>query len=242
MEITILEDLGLTQAEIKVYLSLLELGPSNAGDILRKCQLQNSVMHRALNTLLEKGLANYILEGRRRIYQGTDPENFFDFIDNKKESFAKILPELKNKQKFAKVKEKATIYRGTRGITEVYRRLRETKAKEYLSFGGGEQCEKRMGTVWWNNHHTKRIAKKLSSKQVFDETVKKFGEKLVKRPISRVRYLPAEFAQFQETVIVGNLVAVTIFTGNAYSLLIEDKLVAQGYKKHFELLWKTAKI
>ena len=62
MDTSILEDLGLTQAEIKVYIALLELGSSSAGQILEKSGLQNSVVHRALNSLIEKGLISYILE------------------------------------------------------------------------------------------------------------------------------------------------------------------------------------
>jgi sugar-specific transcriptional regulator TrmB len=240
MDTTILEDLGLTQAEIKVYLALLELGSGGAGDVLSHCRLQNSVMHRALNSLIEKGLINYILEGRRKIYQATKPENFYNYIDDKKKRFEQVLPELKAKQEFSKAKEQATIYKGTRGIDEVYRQLREEKGKEYLSFGGGAQCLERMGDAWWTNHHLKRIEIGLLSRQVFDETVKGFGVKLIKKSISKVRYLPADFAQFQETVIVGNLVAITMFTEHAYSVLIRDPLVAAGYKKHFEVLWKSA--
>jgi len=114
-------------------------------------------------------------------------------------------------------------------------------AKEYLTFGGGYMCEERMGTEWWEGMHTKRIANKLPSRQVFDETVRKFGVNLVKRPISKVCYVSKEFAQFQETIIAGDYVAIAVFTENAYGFLIKDPLVAEGYKKHFELLWKTAK-
>lgn len=241
MDTTILEDLGLTQSEIKVYLTLLELGSASAGKILEKCNLQNSVMHRALNSLTNKSLINYIFEGRRKIYQATDPENFLNFIDNKKSRFEEILPELKDRQKIAPEEEKATIYKGIRGINEVYRQLRNKKGEEYLSYGGGEECEKRMGSAWWNNHHIKRIKNKLPSRQVFDETVRIFGNELIKKQISKVKFLPADFAQFQETVIMGDLVAITLFTKNAYSILIRDKLVAEGYKKHFEVLWKSAK-
>ena len=99
MDIEILEDLGLTQSEIKTYLTLLELGSSTAGPILEKSNLQNSVVHRALNSLIEKSLITYVLEGNRKIYQATDPENFNLFIDEKKRKFQEILPELKEKQK-----------------------------------------------------------------------------------------------------------------------------------------------
>jgi len=241
MDIGILEDIGLTKAEIKTYIALLELGSSSAGHIIDKSALQNSVVHRALNSLIEKGLISFIREGKRNIYKATDPDNFCTFIDDKKRRFEEILPELKQKQQKVRIPTEAAVYKGVRGVDEVYRQLRDEKGDEYLSFGGGEQCEKRMSTAWWNNHHIKRIKNRLPSRQVFDETVRKFGDTLIERTISRVRYLPAEFAQFQETVIVGNLVAITIFTENPYSVLIRDKSVSEGYKKHFELLWKLAK-
>lgn len=241
MDISILEELGLTNAEIKVYIALLELGSSTAGPIREKSKLQNSVVHRALNSLIEKGLVNFILKAKNRIYQATDPENFFNFIEDKKRRFKEILPELKEKQEFSRETENATIYKGVRGIKEIYNIMVNSGAKEYLTFGGGHMCEERMGTEWWASMHTKRIANKLPSRQVFDETVRIFGTDLTKRPISKVRYVSKEFAQFQETVIVGDYVAINVFTENAYGFLIKDPLVAEGYRKHFELLWEKAK-
>jgi len=67
MDTQILEDLGLTNAEIRVYVALLELGSSSAGKIIEKSGLQNSVVHRALNSLIEKGLISYIKEGKRTL-------------------------------------------------------------------------------------------------------------------------------------------------------------------------------
>ena len=63
----VLEELGLTSGEVKVYLALLELGPSSAGEIIEKSRLQNSVIHFCLNRLKEKGLVSYIKKGRKRI-------------------------------------------------------------------------------------------------------------------------------------------------------------------------------
>lgn len=241
MDIEILEDLGLTQAEIKVYLTLLELGTSAAGKILEKSKLQNSVVHRALNSLIEKSLINFVLEGKRKIYQATNPEHFFNFIDDKKERFRQILPDLKKKQFFAKEKEKASIYKGIRGIKEVYNLMINTKAKEYNTFGGGYPCVNLMGEAWWLNLHQRRIANKLPARQVFDETIRKVGNNINRLPISKVKFLAKEFFQAQETVIVGDKVAITVFTESPYAFLIEDKTVAEGYRKYFELLWRLAK-
>jgi len=241
MDITILEDLGLTRAEIRVYMTLLELGTSTAGSVLDKSGLQNSVVHRAFNSLIEKGLINYVLEGKRKLYQATDPENFYHFIDEKKRRFSEILPELKKKSNMLKKKEIASVYKGVRGIKEVYNIMISVSGEEYNTFGGGYPCVDLMGEDWWLNLHERRIAGRLPSRQVFDESVRKTGLVISKKRMSKIRYLAKEFAQFQETVIVGDYVAIAVFTENPYAFLIKDKFVAEGYKKYFEALWKMAK-
>lgn len=240
MDMQIFEDLGLSQAETKTYLALLELGTSTAGPILEKSGIQNSVVHRALHSLIEKGLINYVIEGRRRLYQATDPENFIRFIDDKKIRFQDILSELKEKQQFSKKTESATIYKGTRGITEVYNLMVKQKG-EYNTFGGGEECVSRMGMSWWLNIHTKRVANKLRARQVFDEGVRKDATDIESKSLTKVRYLAKEFASFQETVIVGDYVAITVFTQEPYSFLMHDHKVAESYRKYFALLWNMAK-
>jgi len=241
MDTSILEDLGLTHAEIKVYIVLLELGSSSAGQILEKSQLQNSVMHRALNSLIEKGIISYILQGKKKIYQASNPENFHDFIEEKKKRFDELLPELKARQKTAKKAVVGEIFKGKKGITQLYTTLLNSGGKEYNTFGGGSQVTYDvMGETWWKNLHAKRIEKRIPCRQVFDETIRKFGNELNKKPLTKIRFLPKEYAQLQETIIIGDFVGIAIFTENPYGILIKDKVVADGYRKQFEILWDKA--
>ncbi|MDD5022860.1 MAG: helix-turn-helix domain-containing protein [Candidatus ainarchaeum sp.] len=242
MESSILEDLGLSKAEINVYISLLELGTSSAGAILQRCRLQNSVTHRALNSLIEKGLITYIIEGKRKIYQAVSPDFFYDFIEDKKRRFELILPELKKKREAVDIRTEATIYKGKKGIWQIYNDLLNSDGKEYLTFGGGKQVTYSvMGEEWWKLLHSKRILKKIPARQVFDESIREFGEELKKRPLSKVKFLSQEFEQLTETIICGNAVGIVMFTENPYGVLIRDKVVADSYRKNFKILWEKAK-
>lgn len=242
MDTSILEDLGLTNAEIKVYIALLELGNSSAGPLLEKTKLQNSVVHRALHSLIEKGLISFILEGKRRLYQASDPQNFYTYLENKKERFNQILPKLEEKRKESKIKKETNVFRGKKGINQIYTELLNSGGKEYNTFGGGKVVTYNvMGEDWWRNLHIRRIAKKIKSRQVFDETIKDFGKELDKMPFTNIKFLPQEFAQLTETVITGDFVGIIIFTSEPYGILIHDKEVADGYRKHFELLWASSK-
>ena len=90
MDTSILEDIGLTNAEIKVYMALLELGSSSAGPIIEKSKLQSSVVHMTLNKLLDKGFISFTKAGQRRLYQATNPKHIIEFIEGKKERFEEI--------------------------------------------------------------------------------------------------------------------------------------------------------
>src|SRR3989338_2345321 len=242
MDMSILEDLALTNGEIKVYLALSELGSSLAGLIIEKTNLQNSVVHRALHSLIAKGLITYSIEGRGRTYQISDPRNFIGYLEDKKRKFEEIIPELEKRKKAAKEIKEAITFKGKKGITQMYMELLNSNGKEYNTFGGGKRVTfDIMGETWWRNLHIKRIGKKIKSRQVFDITIEAYGESLNKLPYTEIRFLPQEFEQLSETVIIGDYVAIAIFTKDPYGILIHYKDAAEGYRKHFELLWKSAK-
>lgn len=242
MDFEILEDLGLSQSEIKVYTKLLEIGTSSAKDIIYKSKLQNSVVHRALNSLIEKGIINYILKGKHKVYSATDPEFFFTYIEDKKKQFENIFPRLKEKQRLQKKETQTSMFKGKRGISEVYHKLISQSKGEFLTFGGSKETTDFMGLVWWQNMYAKRINNKLSQRHIASTEVLPYIDSFLKMKLTNMRFLPKEkFSQYQETAIIDDFVAITIFADEGYTILIENKEVADGYRKNFEMMWNLAK-
>jgi len=56
----ILEEIGLEHIEAKIYLALVELGETTAGDIAKKTNLQRSTTYLYLEKLIKLGLVSYI--------------------------------------------------------------------------------------------------------------------------------------------------------------------------------------
>ena len=242
MNISILEDLGLTRSEIKTYICLLELGMSQAGKIIQQSNQQNSAVHRALKSLIQRGLVSYILQGKHKTYVATEPEYFLKFIEEKKNRFESILPELKQKQLTQSKETQTSMFRGKKGINEVYKKLISISAIEMITFGGSKETSDFMGLTWWMNIYQKRIANKLKLRHLASDEVLPYIKPFAKMKLTKIKVLPKEhFSQYQETAIVGDYVAITVFADEGYSILIHNKQVADGYKKNFEMLWKQAK-
>lgn len=238
MDHKILEDLGFTNAEIKVYLSLLELGSSTAGPIIEKSGLQSSVVHATLNRLLEKGLLSFILEGQRKHYQAADPKHIIDIITQKKEQFEKILPELLLKQKIAKEKPSAQLFQGIKGIKELLNILLEAGGKEHHTFGSTKESLM-LGDAWWVNYHKRRAEKKIKAELLFNESLASWkAEK--KYPLSEVKYTKAGFEPLTETIIRNDKIGIIIWTEKPLGILIQNKIAAESYDQFFRVLWKNA--
>lgn len=238
MDTSILEDLGLTGVEIKVFLTLMDLGSSSAGPIVEKSGLQNAVVHRAFHSLAEKGFITYIYKGKIKVYQAIEPKLLLNFLDDKKARLEKILPELEAKRGLQKEKPKAVIFQGSRGIKELLNLMLETDKKEYVSYGGAQKSDEILGTYFWENFHKKRIKKKIKAKLLFHASLKWWGEQLNKKPLTKVKFTQKEFEELTETVICGDKVGIIIYLDNPFGFLIKEENAAESYRKFFELLWK----
>ncbi|MBI2573653.1 hypothetical protein HYV86_07345 [Candidatus Woesearchaeota archaeon] len=235
MDAQILEDIGLTTAEIKVYLTLLELGSSTAGPIIEKSRLQSSVVHMTLIKLTSKGFITSIQEGKRHHYQATNPNNIVNFINEKRDRFQQLLPQLLVKQQQAKAKPEVTLYRGIKGIKELLLELLNAGGSEHHTFGSSKKSLM-LGDAWWVHYHKQRAAKKIKAKLLFNESLKAWNAE-AKYPLAQVKYTKQGFEPLTETIIRNDKVGIIIWTDNPIGTLIHQKEAAESYDQFFTLMW-----
>lgn len=239
MDTTILSDIGLTNAEIKVYLALLELGATTAGPIIEKSQLQSSVVHTTLNKLLERGLISFVKQGQRKHYQAANPRHIVDYIAEKKDRFEQLLPQLLIRQDLAAQKSEIVSFKGIKGVKELLYELLEAGGSEHHTFGSSAKSLM-LGDSWWVNYHKKRAEKGISAKLLFNESLASWKAES-KYPKSEVRYTKAGFEPLTETIIRNDKIGILIWADKPFGTLIESKEAAQSYEAFFQMLWDNAK-
>ncbi|MAF37019.1 hypothetical protein CL622_07940 [archaeon] len=237
MDTTILEDIGLTNAEIKVYLALLELGTATAGPIIDKSGLQSSVVHMTLNKLLDKGMISFIKEGKRNHYQASNPKHIISYINEKRERFEELLPELLLKQQTAPKKPEVITFRTVKGVKELLHELLESEGKEHNTFGSTKESLM-LGESWWISYHKKRSLKGIKAKLLFNESLREWKPEK-KYTKCQVKYTQKGFEPLTETIIRGDKVGIILWTKIPLGILIHHKLLAESYEKFFEMMWNT---
>ena len=84
MDFSTLAELGLKDAEIRVYTALLESGPTSIRGVAAAAKVNRGTTYEALKRLSETGLVAYTRHGERNKYRAESPERIFDLIDEKR--------------------------------------------------------------------------------------------------------------------------------------------------------------
>ncbi|MBI4210806.1 MAG: hypothetical protein HY544_04845 [Candidatus Diapherotrites archaeon] len=239
MDTQILEDIGLTNAEIKVYIALLELGSTTAGPLIDRTGLQNSVVHMTLHRLLDKGFASYYMEGKRTHYQASNPKHLLDYIGEKKDRLERLLPELLLRRESAETKAGVETYRGVKGMRQILYELLGAGGMEHHTIGSPVESVM-MGEAFWADYHRKRARKGIWAKLIFNESLRGWTEK-VTYPKRDLRFLDAGVEPLTETIIRNDTVGILLWTEKPTGILVRDRPLADSYEKYFQLLWQRAK-
>jgi len=153
--------LGLTEGEIKVYLSLIELGSVTVGPIIDKARVSSSKVYMILEKLIQKGLVTYITKEKTKYFQAAQPISLMDYAELKekqvrqtKESLKNVISQIENIQTEKNYAEEARIYKGYDGIkTALFEAIKTIpNGKEYCFFSTG----------YGNDPYLQRLFKKLA--------------------------------------------------------------------------------
>lgn len=237
-------DLGLTDYEVTVYLTLLELGESLASKVAEKTRLNRTHTYDILESLITRGLVSYVIKNNRKYFKATHPNRLLESIKEKEkylkqqeENIKQLIPQLLSLKQPTEEKTKVEIFHGKEGIKTVYNDILR-KAKEYYVLGATGKIAEIM-QFYFPHHEKERIKKKIKLKLLFNESAR--GKDLTsKREYAEIRFLPQEYSSPIPTIICNNKIVTLIWT-EPLAIIVENKEVAATYQKYFDLLWEISK-
>lgn len=235
-----LQEIGLTDAEAKIYIALLKLQEATAGEIAKHTNLQRSTVYFALDKLINSGLISHITKNNVKIFMAENPDYLRKLVDEKRQKVDKILGKLKAIEK-QKKGIKVQVYEGYEGLKYLIKKRMDwlKKGHEVCIIASRESYGYEKYKILWQQHEKVRKKKGAIIKLISPEKDRKIAEKEFKEKGRYERFidwdLPASF------VVYGNVVSIIILGEEEIQIHIEDERIAKAYKHYFNLMWKQAR-
>ena len=250
MDTKILQNIGLTDGEVRVYLALIELGPSTSGPIVDKSKVSSSKIYNILERLMQKGLVSYIVKKKTRYYQAEDPIKIKEYVIRKeeeikkqKEDIDKLIPSIQLKRNLEKNKSEVQVYKGFKGvqtITEhIYSKLK--RGDTWYNIGVPSYQEEKYHD-YWHKDHLRRIKAGIKCKMLFNpatptETIKQRNS----YKDCEARHMPIS-VETPSWILIYDSVTVIILPGNEPTAIeIDNKEITDSFKQYFDAFWKLSK-
>ncbi|MAF51286.1 MAG: hypothetical protein CMH64_04315 [Nanoarchaeota archaeon] len=251
MKEELLREIGLTQSEIKVYLSLLELGDSTRGDIVNESRIAGSKIYEILEKLQEKGFVSIYTKNKVKHFKPTNPQQIIYYLEEKKSQIEEVekqtqqlLPSLLEKFSSSKEEEEVEVLSGIKGLEVLFREQVETlkRGETCYVIGGTRGYDEENVEAFFHKIQKMRQKKGIKTRMVFnikqrESYAEQFSSKVYK--FTEIRYMhhtsPVAINFYKDKTII------IIFGKKTTSIYINSKEVANSFMEYFNLLWKTTK-
>lgn len=236
----VLVEAGLSKNEAKVYLALLDLGPSTAGKISEKSSVHRTNVYDALDRLIEKGIVTYIFKKDTKYYHATEPENLLNLIREKELHLTQILPELQLSKEFAKIKPKAEICEGMPAFKLACYNLLGYNKTIYMIGIPKEVPD--LVRHWIDNFHKERAKKKIEFIHIYNHGAQERIKYLNKMPYTKARSLPEKYDSPVSIMICGEEVFIVMWDVKPLLFIrVHNPNFSKSFNKWFNLMWEIAK-
>jgi sugar-specific transcriptional regulator TrmB len=228
-----LQKVGLTANESKVYLALLKTGSAKAGKVSKEAGLNRTSTYESLRSLLEKGLISYVIIGKVKWFQPSEPRNLRVYLENKMEALDEVLPELSKTYSSKKLDESVRLFKGKKGVKTVLEDIVATGEDNYIFGSEGQLSEKMPG-------YAEKFVNRLKRKGIRTRSLVRAGRKSETFYNSSVRLVPEDVESPMVTNVYGNKIALIVWSDPPEAVLIENEMAAKAYRSYFQLMWKNA--
>lgn len=211
----------------------------NPYEIAENLGLHRGYIYDALERMQEKEVVNYILKNNKKQFQATSPKNLVELLRFKLENLQKIVPNLTAMAETSKEDTKVELHKGKRVYRTLLKDIISTAKKEgeILLIGVDEQILlEEVEPIYLAQYFNT-----IKSKKIKEKVIMKKGKKKFKIPNVQHKFLSEDYIGNTEQIIYKDKVALFILGSPYYLIIIQNKEVAETYRKQFSLLWEIAK-
>ncbi|MFT4310762.1 MAG: TrmB family transcriptional regulator [Candidatus Woesearchaeota archaeon] len=235
----LLMDIGLTQYESRIYVTLMRIGESKVAQILKHAQLHHiGRIYDILESLEKKHLITKTIENKVKVYQVTDPQQIYEYVEQKKNmliekqtSFLEVLPYLRKQANALKREPLIEVYTGFEGLKNAHRKEIDRLSTASMLYVWGPDIDSYPPVASGYMKHTlEPLRKDIKSQRLYC--------KKNKDTYGTTKYLAMQTTH--STTVIGDLVVLTYVQEQLTTITIESTSIAQGYLAQFKQLWKCA--
>ncbi len=222
----ILQNFGLTDAEINVFLLLLQFGELTASEIAKKVGMNRTFTYDRLKKLGDMGLVGFIIKDNKKYFEAAEPSQLLAILQEKESQIKSILPKLEKLRVVSKEGPEVKVFSSKKGVRTALNLILKDNKLVHIQ-GSISEFQKRMDSYFaiWNSQ---RIKRKIKAKIL--------SNGFVQMELAESTLLSEEKSSSTKFMF-GNKVITVMWADTPVAILIESKEIAEDNIAFFNDIW-----
>ena len=237
----LLQDLGLNEREVAVYLAGIQLGPTTIAKLADKSGLGRTTIYPVIDSLTKKELFDEAYTGWKKSYVAQSPSRLKLILEQKKSELESVLPELDALTLNQDDQTIIKIQNGRPQIKKTYYELLDTKQpRDYLVIANRELWESNLGSLFTSDFYEKRSRAGFDIKLIYtDSPTARFDKDNQDKLNHQIKILDSKVFFDTNIVITDDTVLIHHLKGENNLIRIKNKSLIRTLKEVFGAIWST---
>lgn len=242
----ILQDLGLSEKETKVYLACLGMGEAAPADIAKHSGINRATTYVISEKLTKDGLMSQLEKDKKIYFSSESPEQLLRLlrkqeqeVKNKEQEFKKYLPELQAIFDTAGERPKVRFFEGKEGLLTMQDSFLKIKDKNIEAVYNVDDYNNIFSHEEQKKYYQTRINKKIHTRVLYNRKSGAFDK--IGDSFTKARFIPENDFPFSSDIsIFKDRVAIASLKGKLVGVVIENKEIANTLQSLFNLCWESS--
>lgn len=223
----VLQNFGLTAAEVEVYITLLKFGEMTASEVAKKTGTNRTFTYDRLKKLSDAGLVSSFIKDNKKYFLPAQPSQLLSILKEREQEIKNILPQLEQLKQEKEIGTGVELYSSIKGVQTALNLMLKQKNVIYLR-GTIKKFQELMPTFFtiWNGRRLKQksFMKILSSEEIILE-------------YAEADLLSQEEKAETATFTFGDLTLLVMWSEYPVAILIKSKEIAKNTIAFFNTVW-----
>ena len=246
----VLKNLGLSEAEIKVFLSLHQGGSLTASELTRLTKTKRPTVYYALRQLEDRGLIHKVGSLGVERFQAEAPDKLLTLLTLQRQALdalevdvQELVPTLTVSTKAPEGKPTVLFYEGEAAVKQAIMDTLYCRDRHIDSLAPDDNFFWQVSRAFSNAYIDKRVARRITTRNLWEKTLEPTIMVRQYAGLSQVRILPADMhGKFRTTVFLYDDAVMYISSlASGYALVVRSKEHHELMKSMYEALWQVSK-
>ena len=245
MDLKALREIGMNEAEIRVYATLITLSPMSASEIAEKSGLYRPYVYDTIAKLMKKGLVTKIQGVKAHRYRAVHPDRIVTIIEEQRSQVLEAVDQLRDTYRMIDMDNEIRIFEGSEGLKsfyeELYAAIREGHNSRIYVMGGTGEATHHVEYYFpklLRRGREERLHQLIDIRMIYNTSARTSEIARLYSDVVALKFAPPDCEAEATTFITDNMLALMVLRERPFIITMSNPHIVRTYLKLFSQVWE----